>query len=171
MNRMPLGSDYASQHCAIARSLEIVGERWTLLIIRDLFYGVRRYNDLRKHIGAPSATLAQRLTALVDAGVVARVPGAGARDEYELTERGRALWPVIRELGNWGRECLDPADRHAYTHAACGTVLVDGRCPTCDATPAAEEVVMHPAERQPDAPDPVTRALARPHRLLEPLAI
>ncbi|MGN6325307.1 winged helix-turn-helix transcriptional regulator [Pseudolysinimonas sp.] len=170
---MPLGSDYASQHCAIARSLEIVGERWTLLIVRDLFYGVRRFNDLRKHIGAPSATLAQRLGDLVEAGVVARVPGRGARDEYELTERGRALWPVLRELGTWGGACLDPDERHAYTHATCGSVLVDGRCPACGIAPPAEDIVMHPAERQPadaDA-DPVTRALGRPHRLLEPLAV
>jgi DNA-binding HxlR family transcriptional regulator len=168
---MPLGTDYASQHCAIARSLEIVGERWTLLIVRDLFYGVRRFNDFRKHIGVPSATLTQRLNDLVEAGVVARVAGPGARDEYELTERGRDLWPVLRALGTWGRECLDPEDRHVYTHTACGTALVDGHCPACGISPPADDIVMQPAERRDPEADPVTRALERPHRLLEPLAV
>src|SRR6185312_11897675 len=113
---MPLGTDYVSQHCAIARSLEIVGERWTLLIVRDLFYGVRRFNDFRKHIGVPSATLTQRLADLVEGGIVARVAGPGARDEYELTARGRDLWPVVSALAAWGSECQDPADRHPYVH-------------------------------------------------------
>jgi DNA-binding HxlR family transcriptional regulator len=168
---MPLGSDYESQRCAIARSLEIVGERWTLLIVRDLFYGVRRFNDFRKHIGVPSATLSQRLNDLVDAGVVDRVAGSGARDEYELTGRGRDLWPVIRALASWGGDRLDDAERHVYTHAACGTALVDWRCPSCNVTPGAEDVVFQPSAREDPGTDPVTRALRRPHRLLEPLAV
>lgn len=168
---MPLGTDYASQHCAIARSLEVVGERWTLLIVRDLFYGVRRFNDFRKHLGVPSATLTQRLNDLVEAGVVARVAGSGARDEYELTGRGRELWPVLRALASWGSERLEADERHVYSHAACGTTLVDARCPACGITPPAEDVVMHPAERRDTATDPVTRALSRPHRILEPLAV
>jgi DNA-binding HxlR family transcriptional regulator len=168
---MPLGTDYATQHCAIARSLEIVGERWTLLIIRDLFYGVRRFNDFRKHIQLPSATLTQRLADLVEAGVVARVAGAGARDEYELTEDGRALWPVIRALAAWGGERVDPSSRRTYTHATDGAVLEAGRCPACDAYPPAEDVLVLPAENPGPIADPVTRALQRPHRLLEPLAV
>lgn len=168
---MPLGTDYASQHCAIARSLEIVGERWTLLIVRDLFYGVRRFNDFRKHIGVPSATLTQRLNGLVDDGVVARVAGSGARDEYELTERGRALWPVLTALAAWGRDCQDPDDRHSYVHASCGTGLVSGHCPACGVSPAPDDVVVMPAARAEEATDPVTRALRRPHRILEPLAV
>jgi DNA-binding HxlR family transcriptional regulator len=168
---MPLGTDYASQNCAIARSLEIVGERWTLLIVRDLFYGVRRFNDFRKHIGVPPATLTQRLTDLVEGGIVARVAGAGARDEYELTERGRGLWPVVNALANWGAECQAPEDRHPYVHASCGTALIDGHCPQCGLTPLPADVMVMPAPQQPADPDPVTRALSRPHRLLEPLAI
>src|ERR1700760_341270 len=99
---MPLGTDYAHQACSVARSLEVVGERWTLLIVRDLFYGIRRYNDLRKHIGLPPATLTDRLTSLISHGVVARVAGEGARDEYELTAKGVTLWPVIYGLAQWG---------------------------------------------------------------------
>src|ERR1700754_1486474 len=101
---MPLGTDYANQNCAIARALEVVGERWTLLIVRDLFYGIRRYSDLRKHIGLPPATLTDRLTHLVDQGVVERVPGAGSRDEYALTTKGETLWPVLSGLAQWGNE-------------------------------------------------------------------
>jgi DNA-binding HxlR family transcriptional regulator len=168
---MPLGTDYASQNCAIARSLEIVGERWTLLIVRDLFYGVRRFNDFRKHIGVPPATLTQRLNDLVAGGIIARVAGPGARDEYELTERGRGLWPVVSALAAWGAECQDPADRHPYVHASCGTALVSGHCPQCGLTPPPEDVMILPGERQDEAADPVARALSRPHRILEPLAV
>ena len=67
---MPLGTDYAGQPCSLARTLEIVGERWTLLIVRDLFFGVRRFSDLQRHLDIPRAVLASRLAALVEAGVV-----------------------------------------------------------------------------------------------------
>ena len=69
---MPLGSDYAGQSCSLARCLEIVGERWTLLIVRDLFFGVRRFSDLQRHLDIPRAVLSARLATLVDAGLVER---------------------------------------------------------------------------------------------------
>jgi DNA-binding HxlR family transcriptional regulator len=168
---MPMGTDYDQQNCAIARSLEIVGERWTLLIVRDLFYGVRRFSDFRKHIGAPPAVLTDRLTGLVEAGVVARVPGRGSRDEYELTARGEALWPVIRSLSVWGNANFVTEDaRRGYTHATCGTLLdADGACPPCGVIPPARDVVAEPRTAQTGS-DPVSVAMQRAHRLLEPLA-
>ncbi|MFJ1823384.1 winged helix-turn-helix transcriptional regulator, partial [Streptomyces sp. NPDC088178] len=67
---MALGKDYAAQQCSMARALEVVGERWTLLVVRDAFFGVRRYNDFLAHLGMPRAVLATRLQSLIEAGVM-----------------------------------------------------------------------------------------------------
>src|ERR1700753_783368 len=88
-DRVALPREYPAESCPIARSLEIVGERWTLLIVRDAFYGVRRFSDFRVHLDIPKAVLAERLALLVDEGVFAKVEGA-----YELTAKGRRLWAI-----------------------------------------------------------------------------
>ena len=167
---MPLGTDYAGQDCAVARALEVVGERWTLLVVRDLFYGVRRYSELQKHIGLPPATLTDRLNHLVEHGVVDRVPGPGARDEYILTPKGETLWPVISGLAQWGGEnYVEPERRMVYTHRADGASL-DGHgvCTECGEIPVASDVVIRKPSRE-GTSDPFALALAEPHRLLEPL--
>jgi DNA-binding HxlR family transcriptional regulator len=167
---MPLGTDYAGQDCAVARALEVVGERWTLLVVRDLFYGVRRYSELQKHIGLPPATLTDRLNHLVEHGVVDRVPGPGARDEYILTPKGETLWPVISGLAQWGSEnYVEPERRMVYTHRADGASL-DGRgvCTECGGIPVASDVVIRKPSRE-GTTDRFALALAEPHRLLEPL--
>ena len=108
---MPLGSDYAGQSCSLARCLEIVGERWTLLIVRDLFFGVRRFSDLQRHLDIPRAVLSARLAALVDAGLV-------ERDPYRLTERGADLWPAVHALMQWGERHTSPGGpRRVFVHA------------------------------------------------------
>src|SRR5690349_24929986 len=89
---MPLGTDYAGQDCSLARALEVVGERWTLLVLRDCFFGVRRFSDLRAHLDISRAVLSARLADLVEAGLLARREPAPGRVEYELTEQGLALW-------------------------------------------------------------------------------
>ena len=168
---MPLGTDYAGQDCAVARTLEVVGERWTLLVVRDLFYGLRRYSDLRKHIGLPPATLTDRLNHLIDHGVAERVAGSGVRDEYELTAKGRTLWPVISALAQWGNtNYVAPEHRMVYLHRVDNAPLdAYGACSLCHETPAAGEVVI----RKPDdgSGDVFAVALREPHRLLEPLRI
>lgn len=165
---MPLGTDYAGQDCSVARALEVVGERWTLLIVRDLFYGIRRYNDLRKHIGLPPATLTDRLTSLIAHGVVARVAGEGARDEYELTPKGVSLWPVIYGLAQWGgTNYVAPEKRMRYTHRADGGVIVAGECSECGVRPEPADIIIQ-KQSTADA-DPFAVALREPHRLLEPL--
>src|ERR671914_728925 len=102
---MPLGTDYPGQSCSLARTLESVGERWTLLILRDLFFGVHRFSDLHGHLDIPRAVLAARLSALVEQGLVERRPYREGRAELHLTESGRELWPVLHGLIAWG-------DRH-----------------------------------------------------------
>ena len=166
---MPLGTDYAGQDCSVARALEVVGERWTLLVVRDLFYGIRRYNDLRKHIGLPPATLTDRLTQLIDHSVVERVAGEGARDEYQLTTKGQALWPVIYGLAQWGGDnYVQPENRMRYTHRAdAGRISPQGVCAECGAMPEATDIVIQKVSTS--ATDPFSVALREPHRLLEPL--
>jgi len=170
---MPLPNDYSSQSCSVARALEIVGERWTLLIVRDAFYGVRRFGDFVTHLDIPRAVLAGRLKVLVAEGVLAREPGTGGHDEYVLTDKGRRLWPVVRELMSWGDQFYAPrGPRRVLKHAADGGVVQDGRCATCGAEVDAADTIVEPGpgfdlgERR---DDPVTVAMGQPRRLLEPL--
>ena len=157
----------------MARSLEVIGERWTLLIVRDAFWGVRRFADFLDHLRLPRAVLASRLKTLTAAGVMTRV--AGERHvEYELTEKGRALWPVVLTVMSWGDDFYAPGGpRRLFRHAADdGQVDQWGRCDRCGTlVPAADVIVAPGPGLEPSADDVgwVTVALASPHRLLEPL--
>src|SRR5260370_31676118 len=99
---MALPNDYAGQACSLARALEVVGERWTLLIVRDAFYGVRRFGDFATQLGIPRAVLTNRLKSLVQEGVLTREEGGAGGIEYRLTDKGVALWPAVHALMNWG---------------------------------------------------------------------
>ena len=128
-------ADYDSQVCSVARTVQVLGDRWTMLVLRDIFNGVRRFADLGQHLGIARDVLAKRLGVLVDEGLIRRVPyqepGARTRYEYRLTDAGRELRPVLLALQEWG-------DRHRATpegpparlfHAGCGApVHVDVRC-------------------------------------------
>ncbi|TDV43230.1 HxlR family transcriptional regulator [Actinophytocola oryzae] len=158
----------------MARTLEVVGERWTLLIVRDAVFGVRRFSDFLEHLGIPRAVLTERLEFLVGEAVLTRVPGPGRRSEYELTAKGLALWPVIRDLSAWGDEYYAPAGpRRVYVHDACGgEVCPAGTCVRCgDDVPVAETVMTPGPGLPPPSPEDsqVTALLARPRRLLAPL--
>jgi DNA-binding HxlR family transcriptional regulator len=172
---MALGKDYATQECSIARALEIVGERWTLLVIRDALYGVRRYNDFLVHLGIPRAVLAARLQTLTAEGILEkrRYQQSPPRDEYVPTDRGLALWPTLRALGLWGREHFDEERLRYFRHADCGTELGPyGECPACNTVVPVPDVLMEPGPAaDPDPADPVSRALLRPKRLLEPIQV
>jgi DNA-binding HxlR family transcriptional regulator len=97
--------------CPVGAALNVVGERWALLIVRDLILGPRRYSELQKGLGGiPTDILATRLRRLQEQGIVRQV-GEGRAQRYELTESGQALGPVLRELGRWGADRLElPAD-------------------------------------------------------------
>ncbi|MYS77458.1 transcriptional regulator [Streptomyces sp. SID5926] len=170
---MALGKDYATQECSIARALEVVGERWTLLVIRDALYGVRRYNDFLVHLGIPRAVLANRLQALTAEGILEkrRYQESPPRDEYVLTDRGIALWPALRALGIWGREQLGGEPMRTFWHADCGTELSPhGACATCGTLVAVRDIDMRPGPGlAADPADPVSRALLGPRRLLQPI--
>ena len=171
-----LGKDYARQECLIARALEVVGERWTLLIVRDAFFGVSRYSDFLVHLDIPRAVLSDRLKGLVDQGVLIRGPDPDrpGRDSYALTPAGQDLWPVIYALKTWGeRHRADGDPRRLYKHLLCGGQL-DGTaaCPACGTVPPPAEIevsLSRDAARRRD--DPVSVALRKPHRLLSPLNV
>ena len=95
---------FAGMRCSVAGALEIIGDRWTLLLLRDLGLGLSRYDDFRKSCGIPTTTLSKRLQSLEKHGVVnrTRYRDRPPRDEYHLTEKGRDLWKVTTALREWG---------------------------------------------------------------------
>jgi DNA-binding HxlR family transcriptional regulator len=168
-----LGKDYRGQDCVIARALEVVGERWTLLIVRDAFWGIRRFSDFAQHLDIPRTILSERLKGLLAHGVLRREPDPErpGREIYELTEAGRALWPIVHGLNAWASQHLVDGDpQRVFTHTSCGQPLDQfGRC-ACPANPPPEEIVMSLREGvAPRRSDPVSVALASPRRLLTPL--
>lgn len=168
---MALGVDYSQQECSLARALEVVGERWTMLILRDCFFGVRRFTDFQNHLDISKAVLTDRLTGLVEAGLLTRTP-RGGRDEYAMTESGTALWPALHALTRWGEMLTAQGKpRRIFSHSGCGTDLdPSGRCPSCRMTPEADAVQMRPGPgigRK--RTDSISMALREPRPLLEPL--
>jgi len=118
-----LKRDYEGQNCSIARTLELIGERWTLLIIRDLFMGIRRFEDLQTHNGVARNVLSARLARLVDEGILEKraYQDRPARFEYRLTEKGIALWPVLITLLKWGDAYTgDNGPPIVIEHKGCG---------------------------------------------------
>lgn len=141
--------------CGIARSLEVLGERWALLVVRDAFLGVTRFSEFRSHLGVSPDILAARLASLVEYGILTRntyrEPGEREREEYLLTEAGRALAPVLAALGDWGLEHrpVETGPRIVYSDPGTGApvrlafVAPDGR----EVAPAD----VHLSRRAPDA--------------------
>ena len=99
-----LRRDYDGQNCSIARALEIVGERWTLLIVRDAFLGLRRFDEFQENLGIARNVLTDRLNRLVDEGILERVRYSERpeRFEYRLTRKGRDLHLALTGLRQWG---------------------------------------------------------------------
>src|SRR4029453_1306429 len=96
--------------CSVAGTLTVVGEKWSLLVLREAFLGVRRFADFQRHLGAPKAVLTDRLATLVEQGVLKRVPyqaeGERQRHEYRLTTKGIDLYPTLVALMAWGDKDL-----------------------------------------------------------------
>ena len=124
------------QPCPVARSLEFLGERWTLLIVRDLLMGAKKFQDFSASLsGVAPAVLSHRLKVLEKHGIVSRqlYSKHPPRAEYALTERGLELRPVVRALGIWGARHLGAS--WTFVHDACGAdIEIAYRCPTCRKT-------------------------------------
>ncbi|NHD15958.1 MULTISPECIES: helix-turn-helix domain-containing protein [unclassified Actinopolyspora] len=171
---MGLGRGYAGQDCSLARALEVVGERWTLLVLRDCFYGVTQFGDFQVHLDIPRAVLTERLKTLTGSGVLERHAHAGVV-HYLLTEQGRELWPTVFALTQWGERWSAPEEgaRRSFSHAACDAELDStGWCPGCGSRPAPDELITRegPGAGEVVRTDRVSAALrAGPHRMLTPL--
>jgi DNA-binding HxlR family transcriptional regulator len=146
-----------------ARALRLIGDRWSLLILRDTFLGVRRFEDLLGRTGATRGTLATRLAALVEYGILQRNPAAHAskRFEYRLTEKGLGLYPVALSLWVWECRWSDAADLPpSLVHISCGNKLTPLQvCSHCRGTIASRDVGFEPGpgERAGDATTQATR--------------
>ena len=146
----PLASD-----CSIQRTLDVIGDRWTLLILRDLFRGVRRFGLLEADLGIAKNLLADRLTALVENRLVEKVPyqHRPLRCEYVLTAKGRSLSPALVALMRWGDDWY--SDGLAPTelfHDDCGTRLaLQPWCTHCNVPVAPTHIASRPG---PGAADP-----------------
>ena len=118
--------DFDSQVCSVARAVQVLGDHWTVLVLRDVFNGVRRFADLQRHLGIARDVLAKRLGDLVDEGVLERVPyqepGSRTRHEYQLTTAGRDLRPVLMALIAWGdaHRAAPGEPPVVVTHRECG---------------------------------------------------
>lgn len=117
--------EYDTDNCSIQRTLDAIGEKWTTLVLREAFNGVRRFDQIRDHVGVSDPVLSDRLRKLVSTGILEAVPyrepGHRTRHEYRLTTKGLDLYPVMIALLRWGdRYCADPSGPAvAVTHRDC----------------------------------------------------
>jgi DNA-binding HxlR family transcriptional regulator len=117
---------FEEMNCSVAQCLEVVGDWWSLLIVRDAFLGVRRFDDFQARLGISRNILNQRLTKLVDNDVLERVPYQDnpPRANYRLTEKGRDLWHVLTAMRQWGDRWAAPAGPPLkMRHTACGRLV------------------------------------------------
>jgi DNA-binding HxlR family transcriptional regulator len=147
----PSALDWSVDNCTIGRAMEILGEKWTLVVLREVFNGIRRFDDMRERTGIPRQVLANRLTMLVARGVLRRVPyrepGARVRHEYRLTEMGLDLYPTLVAVREWGDRYLADPEGSPVTivHRDCGSEVHPVLC--CEAGHDAlkpREVVARP---------------------------
>jgi DNA-binding HxlR family transcriptional regulator len=140
---------YEGQACSIARSLEVLGERWTLLVLREAFRRTRRFEDFQRNLGIARNVLTDRLGRLVDEGILRReqYQERPARFEYRLTDKGLALWPVMITLMQWGDRFYSDPDGPPVVvhHRDCGGEVTDHlTCTKCGAELGPRDVVAEP---------------------------
>jgi len=134
-----LKREYEGQEsCSVARTLEIVGERWTWLIVRDAFLGLQRFDEFRASLGIARNVLADRLSRLVEQGILAKVPyqERPRRYEYRLTEKGEDLFTALNAIRQWGDRYVSDAPMRLLRRKADGTPVVAALVP--EGTPALE---------------------------------
>jgi DNA-binding HxlR family transcriptional regulator len=148
---VPLQRSYENQECSVAATLELVGERWTLLIVREVLLGVHRFSELQDDLGIARNVLQARLQRLVEHGILERrrYHEHPPRDGYHLTEKGLDLWPTIVSLMTWGDRHLPRAGGPpvVITHRGCGGEMDAHRiCRRCGAPLGPREVWAAPGE-------------------------
>ena len=152
---------YSAENCSVKRALEIVGEKWTLLVLREAFYGARRFEQFQAHVGCARNLLSERLNTLVAAGLMQRVPyrepSQRERHEYRLTDKGLDLLPTVIALMQWGDrwEADSTGPPVEIIHRECGhPVKLVLRC-------SHDDVPVTPRDTQP-RPGPGARPAVHP---------
>jgi DNA-binding HxlR family transcriptional regulator len=155
---VPLQRSYDHKDCSVAATLELVGERWTLLIVRELLLGVHRFSELQADLGIARNVLQARLERLVENGIVERrrYQERPPRDGYHLTDKGLDLWPTIVSLMSWGDRHLPRPEGPPVriTHRACGGEIDAHRvCVRCGSQLGPRDVWAAPGDSAgPDHP-------------------
>jgi DNA-binding HxlR family transcriptional regulator len=143
-----LPREYQGQQCSIARTLEVVGDRWTLLVLRDAFNRTRRFEDFQRSLGVARNVLTDRLNRLVEEGLLEKRPYQEnpPRYEYRLTEKALDLWPAMIALMRWGDRYLAPeGPPWQIIHRECGGDVTERlRCERCGADLGPRDVVRKP---------------------------
>lgn len=149
--RRPWAMQWQADNCSVARTLGVIGEKWTLQVLREVFLGIRRFEDMHTHAGIPRQVLSRRLTSLVTDGILVRVPyreeGARERHEYRLSERGLELRTPLMALMAWGDRHLGDPDGPAIqvVHRGCGEpVHLEPRCEAGHAATGPRELRFSP---------------------------
>ena len=147
----PEALDWSVETCTIGRAMAVLGEKWTIVVLREVFNGVRRFADMREHTGIPRQVLTDRLASLVEHGVLRREPyrepGARIRHEYRLTAKGLDLYPVRVAVKEWGdRYLADPGGPPlTLVHRDCGAeVHTELHCADGHAVDAYRDVAPRP---------------------------
>ncbi|SRR6266508_205974 len=150
-------TSFAGMNCSLAQCLEVVGEWWTLLILRDAFFGVKRFDQFQERLGIARNVLTERLGHLVDHGILHRVVYSEhpVRHEYRLTDKGRDLWPVLIAMRQWGDAWAAPEGPPVeLVHSLCGHVATAQ--PTCSVCGQPLESAAIRSRPGPGATDPST---------------
>ena len=142
-------TDFAKMQCSIARSLAVAGEPWSPLVIRDVFIGINRFDDLQRDLGISRKVLAERLKHLVEAGILERRPYSERppRHEYVLTEMGSEFVDVLMSMVAWGDRWTagDAGPPALYRHRSCGQIThVEPRCAVCGEVMHSTDVDVEP---------------------------
>jgi DNA-binding HxlR family transcriptional regulator len=141
--------DLSDQECSVARTLSVIGDRWTLLVLRECFLRIRRFEGFQERLGMPRPLLAARLQKLVEAGVLSKVAyqERPTRYEYRLTSRGLDLYPVLMSIVHWGNMHMATDGRRPvlHRHKPCGHLFDPVTvCSECQAPLNAREVIVEP---------------------------
>ena len=147
----PEALDWSIDTCTIGRTMEILGEKWTLVVLREVFNGIRRFDDMRQRTQIPRQVLANRLASLVEHGLLRREPyqepGARVRHEYRLTPKGFDLYPVLIAVAEWGNRYLAEPEGPPleFVHRDCAApVHVEIRCADGHAVAERRDVLPRP---------------------------
>jgi DNA-binding HxlR family transcriptional regulator len=161
-------TSFEEMNCSVAQCLEVVGEWWSLLIVRDAFLGVTRFDDFQARLGISRNILNQRLTRLVDGGVLKRVPYRDhpPRSEYRLTDKGRDLWHLVTAMRQWGDRWAAPGGPPlTVRHTGCGRVVTAVPvCSHCGAPLDVRAVTAMPGPGASDGDFDRTRLAPAPSR-------